>query len=494
MKKTLAAALLAVSAGAAMMNAHPVKACTTLVIGKDATSDGSTIIARNEDLQTSWAKHFVVHQATNNGPTKYTSKGTGFTIDLPAQQQRWTATPDWDPSNGDFSEDGVNSSNVAMSATETASSNKKVLKYDPWVKNGISEDSMVNVVLPFIKSPREGVQRLGDIINKYGANEGAAGGIIFSDKNDIWYMEVGSGHQWVAERVPSNKYAVIPNQLVIGDIDFNDSNNFMCSPTLKQFIKDHHLNKGHKDVNWARIFGTSVDSKENKQYNTPRMWGGQRILTPSDKQSPTDTNFKLFMKPDHKVTMAQVREVMATYYQGTKYSERGKYVGKYRPIGCAIDEESHIIQMRQNMPDSITPVQWLCMATPVTGVYVPFYTDINNTPASYQKGTDKFTPDSAYWTYEMTWDLTNANYKKFFKKDVVPVQSKVQKQLDDNLKQSDSQAKSMNGDQATDFLTKQNQNNADYALNKYNDLNSKLLNALGTNTPFMNAAKASDVQ
>ena len=52
--------------------------------------------------------------------------------------------------------------------------------------------------------------------------------------------------------------------------------------------------------------------------------------------------------------------------------------------------------MRQNMPDSITPVQWLCMATPVTGVYVPFYPDINNTPASYQKGTDKFTGDSAY--------------------------------------------------------------------------------------------------
>lgn len=493
MKKTLAAALLAISAGA-IMGTHHAEACTTLIVGKDATSDGSTIIARNEDLQTSWAKDFVVHQATNNGPTQFTSKGTGFSMTLPAQQQRWTATPDWDPSSGYFSEDGVNSSNVAMSATETASSNKTVLKYDPWVKKGISEDAMINVVLPFIKSPREGVQRLGEIVNKYGANEGAAGGIIFSDKNEIWYMEIGSGHQWVAERLPSNEYAVIPNQLVIGNIDFNDSNNFMCSPTLKSFIKEHNLNKGHKTVNWARIFGTSVDSKVSKQYDLPRIWGGQRILTPSKKQSPTDTNFKIFMKPDHKITMSQVREVMSTYYQGTKYSERGKYVGKYRPIGCSINEESHIIQMRQNMPDSITPVQWLCLATPVTGVYVPFYTDINSTPEAYQKGTDKFTADSAYWTYEMTWDLTNANYKDFYKKLVLPTKNKVQKQLDENLTKSDAQAKSMTGDQATDYLTKQNQSNADYTLTQYNDLNTKMLTSLANSTPFMKAANASDVQ
>ena len=101
-----------------------------------------------------------------NGPTQYASKGNGFSISLPAQAQRWTITPDWDPSSGDFSEDEVNSLNVVMSATETASPNKTVLKYDPFVKKGISEDSMVNVVLPYIKSPCKGVQRLGEIVSQ----------------------------------------------------------------------------------------------------------------------------------------------------------------------------------------------------------------------------------------------------------------------------------------------------------------------------------------
>ena len=151
-----------------------------------------------------------------------------------------------------------------MSATETASPNKIVLKYNSFVKKGISEDSIVNVVLPYIKSPCEEVQRLGEIVTKYGVNEG---GVIFSDKKCL--VHGNRGHQLVAERVPNDTYALIPNKLCIGNIDFNDKQNFMYFPTLKEFIKKHDLNKVHKDVNWNRIFGTN--NKVDKQYNYPRM-------------------------------------------------------------------------------------------------------------------------------------------------------------------------------------------------------------------------------
>ena len=79
-----------------------------------------------------------------------------------------------------------------------------------------------------------------------------------------------------------------------------------------------------------------------------------------------------------------------------------------------------------------------------------------------------------------------ANWSKFFKKDVSPVKDKTQQQLDKNLAKSD--------DQATDFLTKQNQDNADYAMKQYNNLNTKLLTVLGNNTKFMENANSKDVQ
>ena len=62
---------------AAAFTAAPVKACTTVVVGKKATTDGSTLIARNEDVG-AWSKHFYVHQATSNGPTTYVSEDNGF--------------------------------------------------------------------------------------------------------------------------------------------------------------------------------------------------------------------------------------------------------------------------------------------------------------------------------------------------------------------------------------------------------------------------------
>ena len=149
-----------------------------------------------------------------------------------------------------------------MSATESGTTNKKGLKADNLVKNGISEASMLDVVLPYIHSAKEGVKRLGQIVEKQGSAENS--GVIFSDKNEIWYMEIGSGHTWAAVRVPDNKYAVIPNQMVIGKLNLKDSKNYMASTNLIKKFKAWSKNKKIKlagyakgTVNYAKAFGTN---------------------------------------------------------------------------------------------------------------------------------------------------------------------------------------------------------------------------------------------
>ncbi|MFV4892354.1 C69 family dipeptidase [Lactobacillus delbrueckii] len=153
---------------AAAFTATPVKACTTVVDGKKATTDGSTLVARNEDVG-AWSKHFYVHQATSNGPTTYVSEDNVFKTSLPKTALRYTSTPDGEQVNGQ------------------------------WI---------------------------------FGEN-----GVSFSDKNEIWYMEIGSGHTWAAVRVPDNKYAVIPNQMVIGKLNLKDSKNYMASTNLVKKVK-----------------------------------------------------------------------------------------------------------------------------------------------------------------------------------------------------------------------------------------------------------------
>lgn len=457
-----------------MSQVATASACTTVLVGKNASADGSTMVARDEDVDTAWAKHYVYHPANANGTTQYTSKDNNFSVDVPSEQQAYTSTPDWKQTDGQdqFGEDGINSSNVAMSATESGTTNKQAQKSDPFVKNGIEEQSMVDVTLPYIHSAKEGVQHLGKIVETKGAAEN--NGVIFSDKNSIWYMEIVSGHHWAAIRVPNDKYAVIPNQTTISNIDTKKSN-YMSSKGIVSFAKKHKLSgyvNGHQ-VNVAKAFGTN--NKEDATYNLPRVWDGQRILTPSKKQSITKKHYTMFMKPDKKITVTKVSQVLGSHFNNTKYDSNGKWVGGYRPINVPTDVESHILQIRSNVPDEIAGVQWLAMASPATSVYVPFYTNVNNTPSQYQIGTDKPDDQSAYWTYKKTRILTDPYKNKLVNKDVVPVKSKLQKQLIQNLTESDKQATGVPADEVGNFLTQSNQQKADDAQNTFNKLNQKLI-------------------
>ena len=74
--------------------ANKLSACTSILIGKDASIDGSIMIGRNEDAKAAWPKHMVVHP---HGALahKFVSKETKLEIDLPDESAAYTATPEW---------------------------------------------------------------------------------------------------------------------------------------------------------------------------------------------------------------------------------------------------------------------------------------------------------------------------------------------------------------------------------------------------------------
>ena len=128
---------------------------------------------------------------------------------------------------------GVNEANVGMTATETITSNPRVLGADPLVvyqpaedgkeevAGGIGEEDIVSLVLPYIHSAREGVQRLGSILEQYGTYE--MNGIAFQDQDEIWWLETIGGHHWIARKVPDDVYVVMPNQLGLDEFDLEDA-------------------------------------------------------------------------------------------------------------------------------------------------------------------------------------------------------------------------------------------------------------------------------
>ena len=414
-------------------------ACTTILVGKKASYDGSTMIARNDDSPSGRftpKKYVVVHP--DEQPRKYISVLSHVEIDLPDNPMRYTAVPNALEGDGIWAASGVNEANVAMTATETITSNPRVLGADPLVvyqpakdeqeeiKGGIGEEDIVCLVLPYIRSAREGVKRLGSLLEQYGTYE--MNGIAFQDADEIWWLETIGGHHWIARKVPDDVYVIMPNQLGIDQFNledaFSEQKEYMCSADLKDFIEKYHLNLAMDGVlNPRDAFGSHDDS--DHVYNTPRAWYMGRCQNPRTWRwdgpaadfTPYSDNIPWCMVPERKVTVEDVKYVLSSHFQGTPYDPYAGYGesnmrGAYRSIGINRNDFMSLIQINDNRPDDIKAIQWLAFASNAFNVMVPFYADIETTPDYLSNTTGEVSTDNFYWSSRMIVAMADASYKK----------------------------------------------------------------------------------
>ena len=413
--------------------------CTTILVGKKATYDGSTMIARNDD---SGAGHFTAKKfavvSPKQQPKTYHSVFSHVTIELPENPMRYTAMPNAVKGEGIWAASGVNEAQVGMTATETITSNPRVLGADPLVTyqpksddqeeiaGGIGEEDIVYIVLPYIHSAREGVQRLGSILEKYGTYE--MNGIAFEDVNEIWWLETIGGHHWIARKVPDEVYVVMPNQLGMDEFDLEDAlgeqKNYMCSPDMKEFIEKYHLNPSMDGtLNPRDAFGSHDDS--DHVYNTPRAWFMERYLNPNSYSwdgpdadyTPVSDDIPWCMVPEKKVTVEDVKYVLSSHYQGTPYDPYGAYGdksmnGAYRSIGINRNDFMSLIQMRPDQPEDSRAIEWVAFASNAFNVMAPFYADIDETPEYFANTTGEVSTENFYWSSRMIAAMADASYKK----------------------------------------------------------------------------------
>lgn len=433
-------------------------ACTSIMVGKRASLDGSAFISRNEDrVKAIETKRFLVKPAVTGRDETYVSPYNKLTVKLPATGMRYTSTPSGDQTAGPNEEDGFNEANVGESATESVYANARVLAYDPFVKNGLAEDSMTTLVLPFIHSAREGVEYLGRLVEKYGSAEG--NGVQFIDRDDVWYMEIATGHQWVAVRIPDDCYAVAANQIAIEQIDFDDPNNYMWSPNIREFVEEHQLNPDEDQWNFRHIFGTNT--KKDHHYNTPRVWFAQRYLNPvaAANQGPEDPDMPFIRKPERKISVEDIQYLLASHYNETVYDPLGSGTAEqrkvYRAISLSRTAQSHILQMRTNVDEKHAAVQWVEFGVPSFCPWVPFFTNADDTDASYRELPAHMDWKNAFWMYEALATIVESHYNEF----IEPAED-YKKELNSwarrHLAEVDQRAAGLDGKQLTTYLTAQN--------------------------------------
>lgn len=398
--------LCSVMAASILFFSTAANACTGIYVGKNVSADGSVILARTEDMTSYNSKRFIVVPAADHKSGENFKDAHGLTFPYPSHTYRYSAVPGSQKRGiGDapFSAAGFNELGVAATSTITAYPNSKAIAADPYTKNGLYELSANSVILQSATSARHGIEIVADIVDKYGSGEGNI--IMTADKDEAWYMEIYTGHQYAAIKLPDDMAAVIPNAFMLGEIDLDSPDVIVSDELVSLAEKKGFLKKTNGTINLRETYAES-----KKDSNSIRIWGGQRLLHGDVKSDPYKTDYTLLFKPSKKITVEEVMDTTRTRYEGTKYfidNPGNQYV---RSISTSRQEECHILQIRPDLPQSASCLMWLCYSNSEFAPYLPYYASaMTDTPQVAKYDSQDYTEYSMYWAARSLNTLCSQN-------------------------------------------------------------------------------------
>lgn len=379
-------------------------ACTGLYVGSSASENGSTYVGRSEDIGKLYDKVFEVRPAADHAEGELYEDTYGFSMPYPAHTYRYTvlrdsinayaSTESWLDGDGNlvreaYGEAGVNEKGVAVSATVSTAYNDAVEAVDPvdggW-DGGLCEISLASVILMQADSARDGVEKLTAIIDEYG--NGECNSLVICDAEEVWDVELLSGRQYVALRMPADKVSVNPNMVVMNEVDVSDTENVIASENLislareNGFLVSSQLGTGAEEItkiDIARTYGAGDFG--SGQYE--RFWQGVRYLNEAlsgevsivygEGGEAPEGPFPMLFDADRQLSTYEVLRLLAYRGEGTAYdaNEGGCYA-----IGNAYQAECHVFEIRSGMPDALATIQWQAMSRAEFSVYLPFYSSL----------------------------------------------------------------------------------------------------------------------
>jgi len=377
-----------------LLTTAAASACTGVYVGKEVSEDGSTILARTDDCSiTTEIASCQVYDRIENTPGRMIQASNGFTWELPATTYKYTGIPDI-PANGtgmNWDCGSTNEYGLMVTATVTGYTPKSVLKTDPFVKTGIGEESITQVLAQSSKTAKEAIQLLAKIIDEKGSSE--ANIVMVADQNEAWYMEIYTGHQYAAVKMPADKVAVFGNEFVLGTLD--DYEDKILSPNLISHAENNGFAKyTDGSLNLFETYAGGTDFLTDP--NHMRTWYGHKVFSPStigDYQK--NVYYPLFYTPDKKIAVRDVMDLFRSRYQGTPYDVS---TGSYRTIATEKASNAHIMELFDNLPPEMSVVSWFTLSEASYAPFIPFSNMVTAFDPHYSYVQDTYNYDeySAY--------------------------------------------------------------------------------------------------
>ena len=485
----------------ALLTATPADACTSFLVGKKASADGSAFITYNQDDYGMFGRlHYLPAADHAKGSMRRIVDGdtNHYLGEIPEAPHTYAVMG------------YINEHQVGI--TETTFGGREELA-DP--KGTIDYVSLMTIALQRSKTAREAIRVMTSLVQQYGyASEGESFSIV--DRNEVWILEmIGKGPEekgtvWVAVRIPDDCIACHANQSRIHHFNMKDKQNVMYAKDVVSFARKKGYFTG-KDADFSFADAYAPADFSAIRYCETRAWSFfNRWVEGMDKYLDyvdghhigTSEVMPLYFKPKQKLSLHDVMNSMRDHYEGTPFDVtkdvgagvygapyrptplswqyKGKRYFNERPISTQQTAGTYVIQIRDFMPNEVGGIVWYGNDDPNMVAYTPVYCSATQAPECYDpKDADDvtFSWKSAFWMENWVSNMTYPRYAQLF-----PSVKEAREELEAHYAEAQAEVEkqamallSTDRKQATDYLTAYSNQCADLMMKRWKQLGEYLI-------------------
>lgn len=432
-------------------------ACTSIMVGRKASTDGSVMTSHTCD---SWYRTWIAAVPAADYPNDtLTSIYRGrMHTEYPADRNGMTETGKIPQAAHTFrfidtAYPCMNERQLAMG--ETTYGGRDTLRNE---KGMFMIEELQRIALQRCSTAREAIRLMGDLVKRYGYGDSGEC-LTIADPKEVWIFEIQGqgpdsiGAVWAAQRIPDNHIAVSANISRIGCLNLSDPDNFMASDNVMKVALDLGLWDGKDEFSFWKAYSGGNYFNEPKNYSVRELYIMQQ-LAPSAGFTDSLEELPVSVKPDSKVSPADVARLLGSYYEGTPLNLSGRLKVKnpakksgadpslpdsivspranpwMRPDEIAVYEAmgdsamhnirtvsvswcaySTILQCRDWLPDAVGGVAWVCLDNPGQSPRFPIFAGNTSLPGMLAIcGQHRHRDDAALWHFRETNRLATVRW------------------------------------------------------------------------------------
>lgn len=413
------------------------EACTNLIVGKNASADGSVIVSYSADDFGSFGylRHFAAGKhGKGSMRSVYNWETNNYAGEIEEAAETYNVI-------GNMNEHQLTITETTFGGRPELVDSTGLLDYG----------SLIYITLQRAKTAREAIRVMTDLIDRYGYNSGGESFTI-ADENEAWVMDLigkGPGRKgavWVAMRVPDDCICAHANQSRIRRFPMDDPENCLYAKDVVELAREKGYYKG-KDSDFSFCEAYAPADFSALRFCEARVWsffnryaeGMDRYLPYASGEDLQGEPMPLFVRPERKLSVQDVKDMMRDHYEGTPLAldddpGMGPFEAPYRPtpLTWSVDGKTYfnerpistqqsafvmVSQMRSWLPDYVGGVLWFGCDDANMMAFTPVYCCTDLVPECYSdKVADglNFSFKSAFWVCNWVSSIVYPRYSQMF--------------------------------------------------------------------------------